>query len=265
MPKTPPRLSQHRRSLRIILGAGILLIIIGLGTAWGLYNLSRSTPHRYAPPQPDDTARTAAERYAALQYQRFYDHLFIDQPFTITLSDAWLNVLLVTAGSDPLVRQWFDIEQFPLAHLQIAFAPDGIHLMGRYDHQQWSGVVTLVLSLSVHQADHLGVSIDSIRAGRLPLPDAVTNTIIRRIAENLTADLIAADAQLARLAPDETAAPSDTAALAAALNDLAAHHHCRWPSAFPAASDTTVRLTGVSTTEGTLELTFASPMRETAP
>ena len=264
MPNTGPKPSQHRRSLRILLCVGVIFII-GIGTAWGLYGLSRSTPHRYAPPQPDDSTRTAAERYIALQYQRFYDHLFIDQPFTITLSDAWLNVLLVTAGSDPLVRQWFDIEQFPLVRPQIAFAPDGIHLMGRYDHQQWSGVVTLIFSLSVRSADQIGIRIDSIRAGRLPLPDAVTDTIIDRIAANVTADLAAAEAQLARLAPDETTAPNDTAALTAALNALAVDHQCLWPSTFPASSDTTVRLTDISTSHGTVTLTFASPTREITP
>lgn len=176
-------------------------------------------------------------------------------PFVFRIEQAQWNDLLLTDETVKWIR-W----QWPRVHrqfrdIQFGFDPGSIKIMGQVDYKGIRTVVTILLSLHITDAQRLHISLDSVKAGALPVPEPVIDTQLHRMAETLHS------AQHTRAGNESSKRPSEDVkefmrVLDGWVQDLIQQRTMNVPAEFPVDVDKKARILALEVRKGYIDLTL---------
>jgi len=202
--------------LRRIVAYGLVVVIVVLLLAGILFLLVTSDPPGHTRPAdftPQELQQHAAEFLTASgKVANALADKSNQTPFDVTFTDAMINSYVRTQPKAALARlpSW-------LANPQVVFEEGQIVVMADTRYGQTESVVSLCLEPSITEGGELGLHLAALKAGRVPMPDALRQKFLdmagrrleelrRRPAPAETPGAAPPEGDLAKLADNEAEA-----------------------------------------------------------
>ena len=238
--KTTRRPRRKARRVLFVVTLCLALVLLALGVA---LLLAASAPADYRPHLLSHEQQQAAEFRAEKKGEEFYNQTHRLQPFTIAFEQDMLNDLLLLDDAQEFLARHLSELTDRLRQPQIAFLPGQVRLLARVPLDDAHPVLAITLGLSLAPDGQVAISLDSVHAGRLPLPDVLLDEQLQRLAKVLPAasSISPENRDLLDLAADR-------------LGELLTTGRTTLPARFRAVEDKSATITGLRVLPGRLEL-----------
>jgi len=189
---TGKRRKKRRSVLSVLLTIALALTALLLATATTGYFLITHRPADYQPRQwssdPKDRKEEQkdAENRGLKKSEEFYNNTHRLNPFTIRLEQSMINdILLLDDLREIFVNKSPDLAN-KIRQIQISFNNNQIHLMGETHLEGVTSIikVSYVIQL-LKNNEKVEVSLESIKAGLLPIPQRSIEEQLRRLGKKI--------------------------------------------------------------------------------
>jgi len=179
--RTPKTIPQLIKSILIITLASIISAAVLVGLT--LYFLLKHQPADYHPVALDQPQQKQTKKLGDQKYNELYNSTHRMQPFVINFDQALLNQLLSLDDTRDFINtRWPEFAQ-QFRNPQISFDNGKIHLMGQTIQKNRQFIMVLTFAPRLTENRQLEITLDSVSAGALKIPDSILDTQLRNLAQ----------------------------------------------------------------------------------
>jgi len=191
---TGKRRKKRRSVLSVLLTIALALTAFLLATAATGYFLITHRPADYQPrqwsadPKVRKQQQKEAENRGLKKSEEFYNNAHRMEPFTFRFEENIINdILLLDDIQDYFKRRSKDIAKM-VGQLQVRFKGNQVHLMGEIHYQGVTTIMTASFGCALINQEQIEISLDKVKAGAMPIPEAAIDTQLESLAQYLQFD-----------------------------------------------------------------------------